>query len=255
MLMSVSQLVPGVSGSTIAIILGVYDQMLHAVNEIWRDFRRQAAYLLPIALGAVVGIIGFAKGIQWLLHQFPVALGIFFIGVVLGGAPLMYRKATEIPLDKKNWLFFALGVVIVFLMGLEVDSGAQVMRELTWWNAAYLMIGGVVFAIALILPGISGSFMLLVMGMYSTMIAAAAELNFAILLPIGIGALVGTLLTARLIEWLLRAYTQPAYLLILGFILGSITQIFPGWPTSAGEWFVCACVFAAGYFFVWKTSK
>jgi putative membrane protein len=143
---------------------------------------------------------------------------------------------------------------IVLLMGQEIDSTREAITQLNWWNASYLFLGGIVFAIALILPGISGSFMLLVLGLYQTMIVAASDKNIAILAPIGIGAVVGTFLTARVIEWMLRRYPQQSYLLILGFIIGSVVEIFPGWPQHIGEWLISAVVFTIGLWFVWKTS-
>ncbi len=257
-IMSVSQLIPGVSGSTIAIILGIYDRLLEAINHLWKDFRRHANVLFAVCLGAVVGIVLFARGIQWLLEQYPVPLGLFFIGVILGGAPLMYQKSkveSKTATRHWNWVYFLIGFIIVIIMGLEVNSSSPAITEVSWLSAVHLFVGGIVFAIALILPGISGSFMLLVLGLYQTLIVAAADMNVSVLIPIGIGTVAGTFLTARIIEWLLRTYPQPAYLLILGFILGSIFEIFPGWPTGIGQWLVSLFVFAGGFWFVWKTSK
>ncbi len=256
MVMSVSQLIPGVSGSTIAIILGIYDRLLEAINHIWKDFKRHAYVLSAVCLGAVVGIVVFARGIQWLLEQYPIPLGLFFIGVILGGAPLMYQKSKETThLRLSNWLFFIIGFAIVVLMGMEIDSSSPAITEVSWLSWIHLFVGGIVFAVALILPGISGSFMLLVLGLYQTLIDAAADMNIAVLIPIGLGTIAGTILTARIIEWLLRTYPQPAYLLILGFILGSILEIFPGWPIGITQWAVSIVVFVTGFWFVWKTSK
>jgi putative membrane protein len=97
--------------------------------------------------------------------------------------------------------------------------------------------------------------MLLVLGLYQTLLDAASTMNIYILAPIGIGTLVGTFLTARVIEWLLNRFPQPTYLLILGFVLGSIVEIFPGWPQGYFEWFIGLSVFAIGFLFVYKTSK
>jgi putative membrane protein len=255
MIMSISQLIPGVSGSTIAIILGIYDRLLTALNQLTKNVKEHGKILLAVCLGAVIGIILFANSIKWLLAQYPILLGLFFIGVILGGAPLMYQKATEKSLQMSNWLYFFVGLTIVLIMGLEIDTSRPAITELTVWNSLYLFLGGIVFAVALILPGISGSFMLLVLGLYQTLLDAASTMNIYILAPIGIGTLVGTFLTARVIEWLLNRFPQPTYLLILGFVLGSIVEIFPGWPQGYFEWFIGLSVFAIGFLFVYKTSK
>ncbi len=255
LLMSISQLIPGVSGSSIAIILGIYDQLLTAISRFTRDFRKYGTILLGVGLGAVIGIVLFAKAILWLIEQYPVPVGIFFIGIILGGTPLMYQKAKEGAIRLTNWLYFLIGFVIVVLMGLELDTSQPALTELSFITFIYLFIGGIIFAIALILPGISGSFMLLVMGLYQTMIVAAADMNFYILLPIGLGTIIGTFLTARAIEWLLHKYPQPSYLLILGFMLGSIFEIFPGWPKGLEMSLISIALFLIGFIFIWKTSK
>lgn len=255
MLMSISQLIPGVSGSTIAIILGVYDRLLAAINNIWSDFRQHSRLLFGIGIGAVAGILLFSKIIKWLLEQYPVPLGLLFIGVIIGGAPLMYRKASESGLNHWNWIYFFIGFGIVLLMGMPVESNSEAIRTLDLQTGLLLFLGGIVFAIALILPGISGSFMLLVLGLYETLIVAADEKNLLILSVIGIGAVAGTLLTARAIETMLQRFPQQSYLLILGFILGSVFEIFPGWPVGVSEWLISVVVLIVGFWFVWKTSE
>lgn len=254
LVMSISQLIPGVSGSTIAIILGVYDRLIHAINNLTKNVREHAKLLGAVCIGAVIGIVLFAQAIGWMIDRYPVLLGLLFIGVILGGAPLMYKKAGERPIRPVHWLYFVVGVALVILMSLEVKSDSPAITELTLVNAVLLFLAGIIFAVALILPGISGSFMLLVLGLYNTLIEAASDMNLMILAPIGLGAVVGTFLTARVIEWMLTRFPQATYLLIFGFVLGSIFGIFPGWPNSWSEWLIGVMLFVAGFVFVYKTS-
>ncbi len=90
---SISQIVPGVSGGTIAMILGIYDKLLHAVNNIFKDFKNQYKILLEVGIGAIIGIILFSNIVKTLFDKYPIPIGYLFIGVILGGAPLIYRKA------------------------------------------------------------------------------------------------------------------------------------------------------------------
>ena len=255
MIISISQLIPGVSGSTIAIVLGLYDQLLEAVNRLWKDFRKHSQLLIAVCVGAVIGLAVFSRGIRWLLETFPVPLGIFFIGVILGGAPLMYGKASERGLNQSNWIYFGVGLLIVLLMGLQIESNASPIVEVNFFDWMKLFLCGVVFAIALILPGISGSFMLLVLGLYQTVIVAASDMNLQVLIPLGVGTVVGLFITARVIEWLLQRHPQQSYLLILGFVVGSVYEVFPGWPQTWMEWLVSVIVFLGGFLFVYKTAK
>lgn len=225
---SISQLVPGVSGGTIAMIFGIYDKLLHAVNNILKDFKNQYRLLLEVGLGAVIGIFAFSNIVKTLFDNFPIQIGYLFIGVILGGAPLMYRKAAVKGLKKSSILYLIAGFVIVYMMGTPNNDASAVIQNLTPLNFLYLFLGGVVVAIALILPGISGSFMLFVLGLYNTVITAVAQLNIPILIPIAIGGIVGTLATARFIEILLLKFPEQTYILIFGFILGSVFSVFPG---------------------------
>lgn len=226
--MSISQIVPGVSGGTIAMILGIYDKLLHSVNNIFKDFKNQYRILLEVGIGAVVGILLFSNIVKTLFDNYPIPIGYLFIGVILGGAPLMYRKATVKGINKKSLLYLVLGILIVLMMGSPNNDASAIITSLNLFNFIWLFIGGVVVAVALILPGISGSFMLYILGLYNTVITAVVQFNIPILIPIILGGIVGTLLTARIIEVLLNKFPEQTYMLIFGFILGSVFSVFPG---------------------------
>ena len=225
---SISQLVPGVSGGTIAMILGIYDKLLHAVNNILKDFKNQYKLLLQVGIGAIVGIFLFSNIVKTLFDNFPIPIGYLFIGVILGGAPLMFKKATVKAFNKKNILFLVLGIIIVLMMGTPNNDASSIITSLSILNFIWLFVGGIVVAAALILPGISGSFMLFVLGLYNTVITAVSQFNIPILIPIALGGIFGTLLSARIIESLLIKYPEQTYILIFGFILGSVFSVFPG---------------------------
>ena len=225
---SISQIVPGVSGGTIAMILGIYDKLLHSVNNIFKDFKNQYRILLQVGIGAVVGILLFSNIVKTLFDNYPIPIGYLFIGVILGGAPLMYRKATVKGINKKSLLYLVLGILIVLMMGSPNNDASAIITSLNLFNFIWLFIGGVVVAVALILPGISGSFMLYILGLYNTVITAVVKFNIPILIPIVLGGIVGTLLTARIIEVLLNKFPEQTYMLIFGFILGSVFSVFPG---------------------------
>ncbi len=113
---SISQIVPGVSGGTIAMILGVYDKLLHAVNNIVKDFKNQYKILLQVGIGAIFGIFLFSNIVKTLFDNYPIPIGYLFVGVILGGAPLMLRKATVKGFNKKSLVYLFLGIGIVIMM-------------------------------------------------------------------------------------------------------------------------------------------
>lgn len=227
-IISISQVVPGVSGGTIAMVLGIYDKLLHAVNNILSDFKNQYKILFQVGIGAGVGILIFSNLISFLLEKYPIQLGYLFIGIILGGAPLMFRKANINGFNKLNSLYLILGIVAVLLMSDNSTANSTIITSLNLLTVIKLFVAGIIIAIALILPGISGSFMLLILGLYDTVITAVTEFNIPILIPILLGGIVGTLGTAKIIENLLNKYPGQTYMLIGGFILGSVFGVFPG---------------------------
>ncbi|GAA0116121.1 DUF368 domain-containing protein [Clostridium senegalense] len=251
---SISQIVPGVSGGTIAIILGIYDDLIHAINNILNDFKNQYKLLVQVGLGAIIGIFLFSNIVKNIITKYPIEAGFFFIGIILGGAPLMYKKATKKGLLKKNLVYLGLGILIVVIMSGEYIDNSNVITNLNILNFIWLFIGGIIVAIALILPGISGSFMLLILGLYNTVLTAVSDLNFLILAPIGLGVIIGTIATARTIERLLNKYPQQIYMLIFGFVLGSVVSIFPGIPTGISS-IVSVILLVLGFIFIYKISE
>lgn len=225
---SISQLVPGVSGGTIAMILGIYDKLLHAVNNITKDFKNQYKILLEVGIGAVVGIFAFSRIVKILFENYPIQVGYLFIGVILGGAPLMFRKATLKGFNKTSIIYLLIGLIVVLMMKTPDNDASSIITNLNLLNFVWLFIGGFVVAVALILPGISGSFMLYVLGLYNTVITAVVDFNIPVLIPIAIGGIIGTLATSKIIEMLLLKFPEQTYILIFGFILGSVFSVFPG---------------------------
>lgn len=253
MAISISQIVPGVSGGTIAIILGIYDKLIHAVNNIIKDFKNQYKILLEVGIGAIIGIFLFSNIVRKLLNNYPIPLGYFFIGVILGGAPLMYKKAIEKQKSKRGIIFLILGIIAVILMSGNYKGSSQLITSLSIFNFLWLFTGGFIIAIALILPGISGSFMLLILGLYNTVIVSITEFNIPILVPIALGGIVGTIATAKAIEKLLTKFPQETYMMILGFILGSIFEVFPGF--NGVESIIGIILGMIGFFFIYFISK
>lgn len=250
---SISQIVPGVSGGTIAMILGIYDKLLYAVNNIVNDFKNQYKILVQVGLGAVIGIFLFSNIVKTLFDKFPIQVGYLFIGVILGGAPLMYRKATVKGFSKSSILYLIAGVAIVLLMGEPDNTASAIITKLSLFNFIWLFFGGFVVAVALILPGISGSFMLFILGLYNTVMTAVAQVNILILIPVIIGVVVGTLVTARVIELLLKKFPNQTYILIFGFILGSVFAVFPGFDGAKS--FIGLILGVIGFAFTYYVSR
>mgnify|MGYP002301106417 FL=1 len=246
-----TMLVPGVSGGTMAIILGIYDQLVHAVASFRRQPRQNLLFLFLFCVGGGLGMLLFSRPLLSLLNAFPLPMGYFFIGAVAGSIPMIYQKSQPSSFSWHVPVYVLAGVVIVSLFSV-LPTG--VISSTGSWQPLLLIVTGIVAAAALVLPGISVSYLLLMLGLYDKTIAAISHLQFSFLLPLFIGLCIGILLVTKILERLMDRHPRPTYLVILGFMLASIASVFPGLPSLAVAP-ACVLTFAAGFFIIYRLSK
>lgn len=239
-----SMSVPGVSGGTMAILLGIYDKLISSISNFLKDIKNNTIFLIKFCIGAGVGIGSLAFVIEWLLGKFPFPVSFFFLGAVIGGIPALYKRTKESPLKVSSGIYFLIGLAIVISIGflpvgnIDVSAGSGLGHLLT------LLMTGVIIALALVLPGISTSHMLLVLGMYDSMLAAITKFDIVYIGILGISTLVGIFLITKPIEWTMNKFPHQTYCMIIGFVLGSTSEIFrdkilPAVPADAGiSWWI-----------------
>jgi putative membrane protein len=249
-----AMLVPGVSGGTMAIILGIYDELIHAVNSIRRDVKTHGLLLGEYAIGGLVGILLFSGPILAALDRWNKPMQSLFMGAILASIPPLYRKVRVSKIRLSNAICALFGAAVAvstrFLPSdmISIDSGFNLL------NFALLTVAGFVVAVALVLPGISGSYILLMMGMYDVTLLALKTFNAAYLTPLVIGCFAGVFLTTKTLEHQMERHPQFTYMLIIGFMLGSVVQMFPGIPGGI-EILACVATFAAGFAAVWYSGR
>ena len=229
----IANIIPGVSGGTIALITGVFERLIHALKSIdlqafkllfsgkWKSFieRTDLYFLLAFFSGAIIAIVLLAKVFGFLFADYPVYIWSFFFGLIL--ASVYFVGKTVERWRRSVYLFFALGTVIAllftFLTPATENSGFF-----------YLMICGVVAVCSMILPGLSGSFVLILMGNYQLVaIDAINNRDFSILFPVFIGAVLGLVGFSHLLSWVFKRFRDQTIAALTGFILGSLGVIWP----------------------------
>lgn len=254
MFIGACMLVPGVSGGTIAIVLDVYDKLISSVSSFFKDIKGNLLTLLTICGGAVIGIVLFSKAILFIVNQYTFSAMYLFLGAVLGSIPLLFSKSKV-----KN---FSFGVIIYPLLGASIAFAIELIPKGTFninnesglIEYLYLMLAGVILSIALVLPGISVSYMLLILGIYESTLMAIENLQLAFLLSLVIGIGLGVILSTKLLESAMKNHPKGTYLLIIGFVLFSVREIFQGMPTGMSI-ISCLLTFGIGFSSIFLLSR
>lgn len=229
-IIGIATLVPGVSGGTMAIIVGLYDDIIRSISSFFKDIRGNIIFLATVGTGGVIGLVGFSRLMEFLLNNFKFPMTYLFIGIIIGGIPVLYKKAKAGEHKPLNWLYFAAGLAIILVMSLYTGTIVNLANSTGVLQFAFLFFAGIIIAVALILPGISTSFMLLAIGLYEKTIHAIRYIEIGYLIPIALGTGFGVIATTKLLEKCMAKKPAQTYMLILGFVIGSIIQVYPGIP-------------------------
>lgn len=230
--MGAADVVPGVSGGTIAFIAGIYEELVNSIKSInlnalklffsgkfaafWKAINGN--FLLAVVLGIGISIFSLAKGLEYLLHHYPILVWSFFFGLILASA--IYVGGSI-----KRW---KAGTIIAGIAGVVVayfiTAISPAEANITWF---FIFISGSIAICAMILPGISGSFILVLLGMYEFILGAVSDLNIPVLLVFIAGALIGIIAFSNLLSWLIKNYHNLTIATLTGFMIGSLNKVWP----------------------------
>lgn len=224
----IANAVPGVSGGTIAVIVKIYDKLLAAITPNIKKLIKNLPFLIPVGVGMLIGILVAAKILGFLFDEYNVPTQMFFVGVVIGSIPMIYKECTaEKKLSAISILPFAAGLIVMAAMAFLSPAENSASGSLDLASGIMLFVSAILSAAAMILPGISGALIMKVLGAYDMIIGAVNDLDFPILIVFAAGAVVGLFAAAVIISSLLKKFRRGTYCLIGGLIIGSIPSIFP----------------------------
>ncbi len=238
-IMGIANIIPGVSGGTLALILGIYEDFIGAISHFFSNFKKNICFLAPIAIGILLAIASLSRVIDYSYKHYPIPTSLFFVGLVIGGIPMLYSKVKGKKEVKQasSYLIFLLTFALVIFMAcssLIFGEGLKVsLSNMGFVNYLLLFLVGVIAAATMVIPGVSGSLVLMLLGYYYPVIAVIKEFtslknigsNILILGVFGIGVLIGIVLISKLIEFLFNKYEAKTYFGVLGFIIASIIAI------------------------------
>ncbi len=236
----VANIIPGVSGGTMAVSMGIYDKMIHAATHLLSEFKKSMKILIPIVIGAAIGIVALARIIEIMFEKIPFQTNLLFIGLIVGGLPAIARKVKGKSIRLGHLLSFLIFFVVVAgLAVLGEQEGAAADLSFSLLNMVKLFGVGIVASATMVIPGVSGSMMLMLMGYYNPVLSEINGfidnlLDFnvpgildgcLVLVPFGLGVVIGIFAIAKIIEIVFEKFPEHAYWAIIGLIVASPVAI------------------------------
>ncbi len=230
--MGAADVVPGVSGGTIAFITGIYEELIGSIKSVdgtalklllslrLKDFWKKinGNFLMAVIGGIGISILSLAQLMKYLLSNHPILIWSFFFGLIIASALMIFRQIKHISIGAI--VSMSVGIAVAYF--ITVVSPAETPN--TWW---FVMLSGAIAICAMILPGISGSFILLLMGKYYFIMTAISELNIGIIAIFLVGAVIGIISFSHLLSWLLEKFYSVTVALLTGFMIGSLNKVWP----------------------------
>ena len=293
-IIGISNIVPGVSAGTMFVILGIFKKLIdqvglcldevktmvknitkfkeknggiRAVGIMFKNiFMSQKTFLIPIAIGMIFAIYFVAKLFSILNLEQILYRNYIFLGLILGGIPALFKelkKGTDIANIKKRkisiYIFMIIGFAMMFVLYLLKVNGIGLRKvgyeELSITMALPLFLVGAVAAASMVIPGISGSMVVLILGYYELMTVSISKLNMIFIIPFAIGILVGIMAILKLIKYLLDKHYTKTYSCIVGFVIGSLLMVFPGLPVGVMGYVITIVCIAIGIMLSYMVEK
>ena len=238
--MGAADAVPGVSGGTIALLLGIYEELVTTIGNInlslFKELKKNGFYsfwekingnfLLSLIIGIGISLVTFIKLTAYLFDKYPILIWSFFLGLILATIYVIFKLIKS--WNYVNILFILIAIFISFYLGeMNVMDSINI-------NLMYILISGIIAASAMIIPGISGALILVILGLYSTMINAINNLEIDKIVIFSLGAIIGLLSFSKILKWMFNKNLSLTYSILLGFVIGSIPKVWP-WKSQLGE--------------------
>ena len=238
--MGAADAVPGISGGTIALLLGIYEELIstigninlslfrdlkeHGINSFWKKINGN--FLLSLIIGIGISLVTFVKITAYLFDKHPILIWSFFFGLVLATIYVLYKLI-------KSWNYINLIFVVATTFISIYISGISIIVDIDI-DLIYILICGIIAASAMIIPGISGALILVILGLYPTMINAINNLEFDKIITFASGSIIGLLSFSKIIKWMLSINSSLTYSILLGFVIGSLSKVWP-WKSELGQ--------------------
>lgn len=238
-------ILPGISSGVICVILGIYEKLLNSLLNFFKDIKNNFKYLFPIIIGCCIGIFIVSNFLNYFFVTFPIQTKSIFIGLLLGCVPSLIKQCNNKVAFKFNYLLFTLVAFLFTIFFIFIEKTFN-FNDLTNFGVGYLFISGFIMSIGIVVPGISNTIILMLMGVYSTYLSAVSSIYLPVLIPMGLGVLIGCMIFMFFTRFLLSKFYAQTFYSIIGFSIGSILILFPNISFDI-SFFICFFCILLGF--------
>ena len=220
-------ILPGISSGVLCVVFGIYETLLNCALNFFKNFKYNLKLLFPIGLGAFVGIVLFGNILKYIFYAYPIQTKSIFIGLIIGSIPELLKEAKS----KNGFKFQHLTYLIIsFCIGIflvYIENKYSFQNDVNHFNFIYLIFSGFLMSAGVIIPGVSSTLILMLLGVYDAYILSISSLYIPFLFPLAVGLILGSICCMKLIKLLLDKFHAQTFYSIIGFTIGSIFVLFP----------------------------
>ena len=220
-------IVPGVSSGVLCVIFGIYEKLLDAVLNFFKDIKHNIKFLFPIALGIGIGVLLFSNILNYFLYEFPVQTKSIFIGLIIGTIPSLIKEVNEKETFKPQNVVYLLIALAIGIITVIVENQINIVSNGDKMSIMYLVMCGAIMSIGIVVPGVSSTIILMLLGVYSVYLQSVANLYLPVLIPLGIGLILGSIIVMKITKKLLETHYGKTFYSIIGFTIGSVFVLLP----------------------------
>lgn len=219
-------ILPGISSGVLCVIFGIYETLVSSILDFFKDIRGNIKFLFPILLGIGIGVILFGNILRVLFDTFPIPTKCIFLGLILGSIPSLFHTANQGKGFRLHYLIYTFATFFLALLLLLLENSITNLGSGTM-GFTFLILSGFIMSVGVVVPGVSSSVLLMLLGVYDIYLCAVSSLNFVVLIPMGIGLCIGGFVFLKMTNYCLKCFAIQTYYAIIGFVLGSVLILFP----------------------------
>lgn len=226
-LIGAGAILPGISSGVLCVIFGIYDKLINSILNFFKNIKENLKFLFPICIGVGIGVVLFGKILKTLFLLYDIQIKFAFIGLILGGVPSLIKIANSKKGFRLHYLLYTIVSFSVSIALILLEKHFNIYNFANFKGTFFLIISGFIMSAGVVVPGISSTVLLMLLGTYDVYLNAISSINISVLFPMGIGLVLGGLAFLKFIQYAFKHYFNKTHYIIIGFVLGSLPILYP----------------------------